>query len=768
MRLLRACFLMVGLSLLAVARAGGGPETTLLVVNADSPLSLAVANEYIRLRELPERQVLWLSGVPVSETINVEDFRTRILAPIRSHLEAQGLEQEVDLIAYSAGFPYAVNFVSDERAHGLERDRHRAEAGSLTGMTFFMRDIEARRVGYLGLRANLYFRYPLRRTGAPSPVADAGSTTQTQGGQQDVTFEATRGFRSRYEWAWERSPGRVSTASSGRYVLSVMLGYAGVRGNSLPEIAAYLERAAGSDGTHPKGTVYLMENRDVRSRTRQPLFAPTGAALAARGRGVEVLAAGRDGQNGREPKGRDDVIGLVAGTRSFDWPGSGSTMLPGAIAESLTSYAGHFTNGSQTKLTEFLRHGAAGSSGAVREPYSFVEKFPVPYLHVHYADGASLAEAYYQSVAGPYQLLIVGDPLARPFAHFAQVAVGFPSVDQPWRGVVEVVPQVESPAGRLVERVELWVNGELIGSAPSRQSIRLDTTALPDGMNELRLVAVEASRVETRSFMRTWMRVDNRGRSVEVHKEGGVDRGAIEVGREAGTEAGTESRTEGPRSVVYGAIVAFSGRADGAQRVRLQQGSRVLAEAEVRDGRWAMQFSSAVLGMGRASLQVVGVYPDEGLVRAKPLTLRVTDPPLIAADEVPNPDNEGVRLRLQRRVGDAFEEIVAPGVNGRPPRDFRAGRASHIGYAGAFEVRESGLYELSVEARGDVVLSVEGWGEHRARVDTADGGFRVALPLEKGWHRFSIDVSQATSDRVRAVLAGPEVAFELAGDRVRW
>jgi len=72
--------------------------------------------------------------------------------------------------------------------------------------------------------------------------------------------------------------------------------------------------------------------------------------------------------------------------------------LPGAIAESLTSYGGHFDHGGQTKLTEFLRHGAAGSSGAVQEPWSIQAKFPVPLLHAYYADGCSLAEAFYQSI----------------------------------------------------------------------------------------------------------------------------------------------------------------------------------------------------------------------------------------------------------------------------------------------------------------------------------------------------------------------------------
>ena len=43
--------------------------------------------------------------------------------------------------------------------------------------------------------------------------------------------------------------------------------------------------------------------------------------------------------------------------------------------------------------------------------------FRPPRLYAYYAQGASLAEAFYLSVTAPYQLLIVGDPLCRPFSH---------------------------------------------------------------------------------------------------------------------------------------------------------------------------------------------------------------------------------------------------------------------------------------------------------------------------------------------------------------
>ena len=67
------------------------------------------------------------------------------------------------------------------------------------------------------------------------------------------------------------------------------------------------------------------------------------------------------------------------------------------------------------------RAGAAGSSGAVAEPYALQQKFPLATLHVHYREGCSLAESFFQTVAGPYQLLVIGDPLARPYASFAKI-----------------------------------------------------------------------------------------------------------------------------------------------------------------------------------------------------------------------------------------------------------------------------------------------------------------------------------------------------------
>jgi len=473
--------------------AGGGPENVLVVVNGDSPVSLQVANAYVAMREIPQEHVLWLHDIPYPDSIGIDTFRNRVWKPIRDFINRNRLEDEIDIIAYSADFPYAVNFSTDLKTNKLPRLKYHGKEASLTGLTYFARHVEAGDPYYLAGNANRYFRRNLTpATQLPRPPTDAETRLHRQaekamkkedfqaalvsyesliegfpehGGlwyllarchaalgntgeallalQQAVDhgwsnslqtrndrflqalsddpswqplldrmetrngpFQAAHGFSSHYEWTGATEPVDTFRSDSlSSYYLATMLAYTGTYGNSVPEVKNYLTAARASDGTRPDGTVYLLVNNDVRSETRQPLFLETVAALEHRGHRAKILTRGHEQQDGILPQSKQDVIGAVVGARSFRWQSSGSRLLPGAIAESLTSYGGHFNKSSQTKLTEFLRYGAAGSSGAVAEPFSIQAKFPVPLLHVYYADGCSLAEAFYQSVEAPYQLL---------------------------------------------------------------------------------------------------------------------------------------------------------------------------------------------------------------------------------------------------------------------------------------------------------------------------------------------------------------------------
>ncbi len=125
--------------------------------------------------------------------------------------------------------------------------------------------------------------------------------------------------------------------------------------------------------------------------------------------------------NSNETLGLTNLLGLQTGLARLAL--SSNTFVPGAMADSLTSYGGClFETTGQTNLLAFLRAGATASYGTVVEPCNYEEKFPEPRVYFYQARGFSIAECYYQSLASPYQGLVVGEPLAAPFALAGQGA----------------------------------------------------------------------------------------------------------------------------------------------------------------------------------------------------------------------------------------------------------------------------------------------------------------------------------------------------------
>ncbi len=809
------------------AEGGGGPETTLVVVNADSALSLKIANAYVALRDIPQSHLVWLHDVPSLETIDVGTFRERIWNPIRKFILSHGLDGQIDTIAYSADFPYAVNLRADIKSNKLPRNQHRGSVASLTGVTFFSRRVEIGDAGYLNLDANQYFRRNLTMRARPRPLESdekqlekkaesayrkkdyataiglyrtltsshtgipriwykLATSLAVLGHTEDAMealhkavdsglanslvarndphlknlrgrpgfrellarmeayngpFEPAHGFRSRYFWdRWSLPDPTTSAGNLNRYYLATMLAYTGIRGNSVPEALSYLASAAASDGTHPDGTVYLLVNQNVRSTARQRLFPATVKALETRGRRAEILTRGEAGQNGILPLGKDDVIGAVVGAKSYAWVRSKSRLLPGAIAESLTSYGGHFNRGSQTKLSEFLRHGAAGSSGAVAEPFSFQAKFPTSMLHVYYADGCSLAESFYQSIAAPYQLIVVGDPLARPFAHPADVRLVEPDPALPWRETVTIRPRVFPTPERPIARVELWVNGIQVADAATGQSISWDTRSIEDGQHELRLVAVEAGRIETRSYAKFSVTIANTDKRIEGHA----------------------SRSE----ALLGDRIVLSGSAPGAERVHVLRGLLELGSAPVTHGEWRVHVPAESLGLGQSTIFARAAYRDDSTVRSPPLVIRVLEPPRAKAS-VDEENSQaglsvpGLRARVTMTDGDK-RELVVKALDGRL-REFANEHAGieSIRLQGDVYIQTSGFYQFTVSSRGRLRIKISGrdFGEHHLTVQHKE--VFVLLGLDEGWHRLSMELFPEVAPQLKVVIAGDRVAAVL-------
>lgn len=767
MRLLAALALAA-----ALARAGGGPETTLLVVNADSPVSRRIANEYASLRRLPQSHILYLEAIPTLRILSMAQFRGRILGPILSWMRSEGLEESIDCIVYSADFPYGVDL--NEPLKDREAPQYVTKVASLTGMTFLGRRVEKelweeivdlgvsryyrREMGRATRNAtaeerNLYgqamaalqrgdhataaesyrrfletfrdhveswYNYAccLARLGkvdeamaALREAAGRGYNDAAHAGQDPdleplrgrpdfvgllrdmagrvANYQKTIAFTSRLAWTGADDP--VEDASSlDRYWLSTMLAYTGEWGNSLPEALAALRPAATCDGANPDGTFYFCQNGDVRSTTRQGAFPSIVAALRAMGRKAEILEAGKDGQTGILPVGKNDVIGACIGSAGFSWAECKSIILPGAICEHLTSHGGDFAHGGQTKLSELVRYGAAGASGTVCEPFAIQNKFPHPAIYLHYARGCSLAESFYQSLWGPYQLLVVGDPLARPFARFGKVEVD-PGA-QPWKGTVKVSASSDVAGAR----IEFWLDGRRVEET-------IDTTRLDDGAHDLRAVAVEPGDIATRSFAQATVFVANAGRAVEVQT---------------------------PKSALFGQPLELRGRALLATGVEVLQGTRVVATAKVESGSYKVAVPTETLGAGPVTLVVRGRYETPPMARSAPVPLVVEEAVLLKA-----PKADGPRL---------------PGLRGKDSIALQLARSSGE-FSGEIELPRAGRYELILS--GGASLAVDLNGRQAFLREKGDGQVYLPLAGEAGWYPIRVRGTDVTM-----LLAGEQVA----------
>ena len=424
-----------------------------------------------------------------------------------------------------------------------------------------------------------------------------------------VEVQETRGFRGAYAWGVDGAP----AAEGPRYLLSTMLGVTAGRGNSVREVLECLRRAEKADGSEPKGTVYIERNGDIRSATREWAFAPLADAL--RKLGVAALV-----EDGVLPVGKRDVAGAVVGIADFNWADSKSTILPGAICEHLTSCGGMMgERDGQTPCTAFIRAGAAGSSGAVTEPYALQAKFPSPFIQWHYARGATLAEAFYQSLEGPYQLLVIGDPLCRPWAkalpkgNGSGVTVEGAARGATMKGQVELKPR-GAPGEDPAKEFEFFVDGVRVGRCAKGESFALDTTKHGDGARTLGVVATRSDAVESRDRVEYAVKFANAARAATV----GAKPNATKV--------------------AWGKPLSIEVACEGATGIDVMHLGRVVGR--VNGAKGAAAIDSTAIGCEKAELRAVAHLAGSGAgdVFGAPFVVEVELPAIKAATKAATRD----------------------------------------------------------------------------------------------------------------------------------
>jgi uncharacterized protein (TIGR03790 family) len=171
---------------------------------------------------------------------------------------------------------------------------------------------------------------------------------------------------------------------------------------------ALIDRGVLSGFHTPAAGAYFLVTSDRARSSRAPLFPPSGNIPARR---LRISTLHQDRLTGVK-----DIMfyqtGLVS-VPDLDTLG----FLPGALADHLTSSGGDLLGTAQMSSLRWLDAGATASYGTVSEPCNHWQKFPHPQVLLRrYLSGDTAIEAYWKSVAWPAQGLIIGEPLAAPYA----------------------------------------------------------------------------------------------------------------------------------------------------------------------------------------------------------------------------------------------------------------------------------------------------------------------------------------------------------------
>lgn len=443
-----------------------GPHEIALLINTNSPQSVELARHYAALRNVPPENLIPL-GLPASvlepsAQISRDDFLRTIWEPTEQALRERRIEDHILAWIYSSDFPVAVMSDPPVSLHGLTFVRNQLpESGSISNGSVISR---------------LY-----------------------AGPGRDLKQRAAPRSLENY----------AVTLGSNMPLPSMSLAHLGVRGESLDQAISRLETSARLNGQPPAGKVFFLTSEDVRTTCRSWQFEDAVTELKSVGQIGQILPLA-------EATHTSQAWGLMAGIAKLD-TGALPQLVPGSIAEHLTSFAAVFPQVVQTTCTEWLLAGAAGSAGTVTEPLSIWTKFPTARVFVHYASGCTLLESFAQSVVCPLQLALFGDPLLAPWAKpqgltLVSLADGSGSVS----GTAEFAASTWAGLNDRSSAIFYLLDGRSVLASGRPPLLRVNSAQLADGYHELRAVVYGGGTVRHQGLATLGFIAINHGYSITV------------------------------------------------------------------------------------------------------------------------------------------------------------------------------------------------------------------------------------------------------------
>jgi uncharacterized protein (TIGR03790 family) len=394
--------LAIGLILLFTARAHAlDPNEILVVANADCPASMRLARYYCQARGLPRGLVPVALGARVRNSMNRDEYEKRLAHPLRRLFLSRMDLAHIKCLVTTYGVPYIVGpretlkgqekrlTKLNQLLQKVEEETAQLEEKEQTGSAEYTKRASAKRIIQMDIN---------RVTGHETYASVDSELSLVLGGAYEL-------------YRWQPNLLRSKAPQAIRTLMVCRLD------GPTEEIAkGLIDKAMAAETSGLTGTAYI-DSRGIFDKDAYGHYDQSIRDLALLTQLRTTLPVKEERTAALFQPGTCPEAALYCGWYSVKKYVDAFEFVPGAVGLHIASYEAvslHDINSTQW-CPAMLKRGITATLGAVAEPY--LHTFPEPKAFFsELFEGKCLVEAFYQTKPfNSWQLVLIGDPLYKPF-----------------------------------------------------------------------------------------------------------------------------------------------------------------------------------------------------------------------------------------------------------------------------------------------------------------------------------------------------------------
>lgn len=379
------------------------PDEILVIANGDNAESVRIARYYCQQRKVPAENILTVSlGAGLKDGISRSDYETRLAGPIRAKLFSLEFADKIRCLVTTYGVPFKVagrgpikglegklkelRELAKQEKDEMEQSEKSRSAGSVKHKE------RKRRLSQLQLKIDYI-------SGKETGASVDSELSMVVSGPYDL-----------YRWR----PNMLKDNVLGLDFRTLMVSR--LDGPDYGIVKGLVDKAIAAEKTGLEGVAYI-DSRGIIKKNEVGQFDRSLRNLAMLIRQRDIMPVREERTGGLFESGKCLRTAIYCGWYSLKKYVDAFDFVDGAVGYHIASYEAvnlRDPNSSQW-CPAMLKDGITATLGPVAEPY--LHAFPGPKaFFLELFDGSCLVEAYYRTKPfNSWQLVLIGDPLYRPF-----------------------------------------------------------------------------------------------------------------------------------------------------------------------------------------------------------------------------------------------------------------------------------------------------------------------------------------------------------------